>query len=44
MMDKAIKEGWSGHDTLAKAARIGFECDVAEIKAFVKYYVDSRRP
>jgi len=44
MMDKAVKQGWTGDDTLAKAARLGFECDVAEIKAFVKYYVNSRRP
>jgi uncharacterized protein (TIGR01244 family) len=44
MMDWAVKEGWSGEDTLAKAARMGFECDVAAIKAFVRYYVNTRRP
>ncbi|MEX0613429.1 MAG: protein tyrosine phosphatase family protein [Pirellulales bacterium] len=44
MMDKAVRQGWTGEDTLAKAARMGFECDVAEIKEFVKYYVNSRRP
>ena len=44
MMDKAIKQGWTGEDTLAKAARMGFDCDVAEIKEFVRYYVNSRRP
>jgi uncharacterized protein (TIGR01244 family) len=43
MMDRAIKQGWTGDDTLAEAARMGFDCDVAEIKAFVKDYVDSRR-
>jgi uncharacterized protein (TIGR01244 family) len=44
MMDRAVKGGWTGDDTLTKAARMGFECDVAAIKAFVRYYVNSRRP
>jgi uncharacterized protein (TIGR01244 family) len=44
MMDRAVKQGWTGEDSLANAARMGFECDVAAIKAFVRYYVNSRRP
>jgi uncharacterized protein (TIGR01244 family) len=44
MMDRAIKRGWTGDDTLDHAARMGFECDVPGIKAFVKYYINSRRP
>jgi len=42
VMDKAVKEGWSGEDTLRKAEEMGFECNVPEIKEFVKSYVDSR--
>ena len=41
VMDKAIAEGWSGEDTLAKAEEMGFECEEAEIRDFVKSYVDS---
>lgn len=43
VMDKAIKEGWSGEDTLRRAEEMGFECKVPEIKEFVKSYVDSRQ-
>lgn len=43
IMDKAVKEGWSGEDTLRRAEEIGFECKVPEIKQFVKSYVDSRQ-
>lgn len=43
VMDKAINEGWSGEDTLKKAEEMGFECNVPEIKDFVKSYVDSRQ-
>jgi uncharacterized protein (TIGR01244 family) len=43
VMDKAIKEGWSGEDTLRQAEEMGFECKVPEIKEFVKSYVDSRQ-
>jgi len=43
MMDRAVKQGWSGDDTLAKAESMGFECDVPEIKELVKSYVDSRQ-
>jgi uncharacterized protein (TIGR01244 family) len=44
MMDKAVKQGWTGDATLTNAIRMGFECDVADIEDFIKYYVDSRRP
>lgn len=43
VMDKAVKEGWSGEDTLKRAEEMGFECKVPEIKEFVKSYVDSRQ-
>lgn len=43
IMDKAVKEGWSGEDTLRRAEEMGFECKVPEIKQFVKSYVDSRQ-
>lgn len=43
VMDKAIKEGWSGEATLQRAEEMGFECNVPEIKEFVKSYVDSRQ-
>lgn len=43
VMDKAIKQGWSGEDTLKQAEEMGFECKVPEIKEFVKSYVDSRQ-
>ena len=42
VMDKAIREGWSGEETLQRAEKMGFECKVPEIKKFVKSYVDRR--
>lgn len=43
MIDRAVRQGWSGDETLQKAEQMGFECDVPEIKEFVKSYVDSKR-
>jgi hypothetical protein len=43
MIDKAIKEGWSGEDMLRRAEEMGFECEAPEIRQFVKGYVDSRQ-
>jgi uncharacterized protein (TIGR01244 family) len=40
MMDSAIQAGWSGEETLQKAAQMGFECDVPQLKDFVKGYID----
>jgi uncharacterized protein (TIGR01244 family) len=42
MMDQAVREGWSGEETLQKAEAKGFECDSEKIERFVKSYVDSR--
>ncbi len=41
VMDKAVKEGWSGEATLEKADEMGFECEEVKIRDFVKSYVDS---
>ncbi len=43
MMARAVERGWTGVETLAIAEKMGFECDVPELKEFVKSYVDSRR-
>jgi len=42
MMDHAVREGWTGQDTLDEAKRMGFRCDSAELERFVKQYVDER--
>ncbi len=42
MMDQAVREGWSGKETLKKAEEMGFECDNAKMEDFVRKYVDSR--
>jgi uncharacterized protein (TIGR01244 family) len=42
MMDQAVRKGMTGEQTLAMAAKMGFQCDVPEMKAFVKGYVDDR--
>lgn len=41
MMHVAVENGMSGEQTLKKAEEMGFECDVPELKEFVKTYVDS---
>lgn len=43
VIDKAVREGWSGEETLQRAEEMGFECEVPEMKDFVKNYVDSQR-
>jgi len=43
MMDLAVRRGWTGEETLKKAEEMGFECDVPELKEFVKTYVDGRK-
>ncbi len=43
MMHVAIENGMSGDQTLAQAEQMGFECDVPELKEFVKGYVDSHQ-
>ncbi len=43
MMHTAIANGMSGDQTLAQAEQMGFECDVPELKQFVKSYVDSHQ-
>lgn len=40
MMDHAVRRGWSGEETLEKAAEMGFECDNADLADFVRRYVD----
>ena len=43
MVDRAVQQGWTGDEALQRAEQMGFECDVPEIKEFVKSYVDSKR-
>jgi uncharacterized protein (TIGR01244 family) len=43
MMHMAVEAGMSGDETLEKAAQMGFECDVPELKEFVENYVDRHR-
>lgn len=43
MMHTAIANGMSGDQTLAQAEQMGFDCDVPELKQFVKSYVDSQQ-
>lgn len=43
MMDRAVRQGWSGDQTLRNAEQMGFECKVPEIKELVSSYVDSRQ-
>jgi len=40
MMTTAVESGMTGDDTLKQAEKMGFECDVPELKEFVKGYVD----
>jgi uncharacterized protein (TIGR01244 family) len=40
MMDHAVRQGWSGQDTLDRAAEMGFECDNEDLASFVRDYVD----
>lgn len=41
MMDAAVKEDMSGNEAVNMAEQMGFECDVPELEAFVKQYIDS---
>ena len=43
MMDMAVKQGWSGDETLRKAEEMGFECDNEKLIGFVKNYIDSHK-
>ena len=43
MMREAIAHGWSGEETLEKAEAMGFECEQAELREFVKQYVDQHQ-
>lgn len=40
MIQQAVEAGWSGEETLEKAEQMGFQCDVPELKDFVRGYVD----
>lgn len=40
MMATAVESRMTGEDTLKKAESMGFECDVPELKEFVKGYID----
>lgn len=40
MMDRAVKHGLSGEQTLQKAMEMGFECDNEKLASFVKNYID----
>ena len=40
MMHVAVEQDMSGEQALQKAEEMGFECDVPELKDFVKSYVD----
>lgn len=42
MMHQAVEKGMSGEETLKMAEDMGFECDVPELKEFVKSYVNER--
>lgn len=44
MMHVAVEQGMSGEQTLQKAEEMGFECDVPELKDFVKSYVNQHTP
>lgn len=41
MMHVAVENGMSGEQALKKAEEMGFECDVPELKEFVKSYVNN---
>lgn len=43
MMATAVKEGWSGDDTLEKAKAMGFACEAPQLKQFVRSYVDTHK-
>lgn len=43
MMDHAVKQGWSGQETLDQAAAMGFDCDSEKLADFVRDYVDSSK-
>ena len=43
MMDIAVRQGWSGDDTVKKAEDMGFECDNEKLVEFVKSYIDSHK-
>ena len=43
IMQIAVAEGLSGDQAIDKAQQMGCDCDSAELKDFVKSYVDSQR-
>lgn len=40
MIHQAVQSGWSGDEALEKAEQMGFQCDLPELKDFVRGYVD----
>ena len=42
-MHLAVAAGQSGDETLQRAERMGFQCDVPALKEFVKTYVDQNQ-
>lgn len=43
LMDEAIRQGWSGSETLEKAESLGMKLDKPELNQFVKEYVDAEK-
>ena len=43
MMDHAIRQGWTGQETLERAKAMGFACANEKLAAFVRDYVDARQ-
>ena len=43
MMHTAIESGVSGEQTLDKAAELGFQCDIPQLKQFVESYIDRNK-
>jgi uncharacterized protein (TIGR01244 family) len=41
MMERAVEEDITGDKAVRKAEEMGFECDIPELEAFVKKYIDS---
>jgi uncharacterized protein (TIGR01244 family) len=42
MMDRAVREGWSGKETLSQTKKMGFDLN-PNLEKFVKEYVDARK-
>lgn len=44
VMDQSVREQTGGKNALSRITDLGYDCDDANLRTFVKDYVDSRKP